>query len=80
MPCNSIWVVKGLQNGDFAVGGSDAKLRVFSRSNERMAAELVLKVFDYFMNYLRLLRKVLRILLFQRKVLRFLCEEIRWVI
>lgn len=44
MPCNSIWVVKGLKNGDFAVGGSDAVLRVFSRDKNRISSDAVLQV------------------------------------
>ena len=49
IPCNSIWVVKGLKNGDFAIGGSDAVLRVFSRDKDRIANSLILKVsFDSF--------------------------------
>lgn len=44
LPCNSIWVVKGLKNGDFAVGGSDTVLRVFSRDKNRIASASVLKV------------------------------------
>jgi phospholipase A-2-activating protein len=44
MPFNSVWVVKALKNGDFAVGGSDSVLRVFSRDKNRMASDAVLRV------------------------------------
>ncbi|XP_014785826.1 phospholipase A-2-activating protein [Octopus bimaculoides] len=37
-PCNSVWSVCVLQNGDIITGGSDAMIRVFTQCNDRMAS------------------------------------------
>ncbi|GAB1603500.1 phospholipase A-2-activating protein-like [Argonauta hians] len=45
-PCNSIWSVGVLANGDVITGGSDAMIRVFTRNSSRMASEEEQKTFD----------------------------------
>ena len=39
LPCISVWTVATLSNGDFAVGGSDNEIRVFTLNDERTATE-----------------------------------------
>ncbi|KAK6205195.1 WD40-repeat-containing domain protein [Scheffersomyces amazonensis] len=39
LPCISVWSVAVLSNGDFAVGGSDNLIRVFSSVEARIASE-----------------------------------------
>ncbi|KAL9558810.1 hypothetical protein MBANPS3_000710 [Mucor bainieri] len=45
-PCVSVWTVAALPNDDIVVGGSDAAVRVFTRSDERMAVAEKQKEFD----------------------------------
>ncbi|KAI5950797.1 DOA1 [Candida jiufengensis] len=46
LPCISVWCVTTLQNGqDFAVGGSDNLIRVFTQDSERFASEDEIKSF-----------------------------------
>ena len=39
LPCISVWCVTALPNGDFAVGGSDNLVRVFTAHPEKVAPE-----------------------------------------
>ncbi|CAI5756960.1 unnamed protein product [Candida verbasci] len=39
LPCISVWCVARLNDGDFAVGGSDNKIRVFTNSLSRVASD-----------------------------------------
>lgn len=45
-PCVSVWTVAALPNDDIVVGGSDAAVRIFTRSDERMAVAEKQKEFD----------------------------------
>jgi phospholipase A-2-activating protein len=42
----SVWAVKALDNGDFAVGGSDGVVRVFTKEKQRMAEKELLQAFE----------------------------------
>lgn len=45
-PCVSVWTVAALPNDDIVVGGSDSAVRIFTRSDERMAVAEKQKEFD----------------------------------
>ncbi|KAJ3069229.1 hypothetical protein HDU98_007711 [Podochytrium sp. JEL0797] len=45
-PCTSVWCVSALSNGDIVSGGSDAIVRVFTTSDERVATAEQTKEFD----------------------------------
>ena len=45
-PCVSVWTCVGMVNGDFCTGGSDAIVRVFTRSTERVANDQAIQLFD----------------------------------
>ncbi|CAO0797417.1 unnamed protein product [Mucor circinelloides] len=45
-PCVSVWTVTALPNDDIVVGGSDSAVRIFTRSDERMAVAEKQKEFD----------------------------------
>ncbi|PAA82948.1 hypothetical protein BOX15_Mlig000776g1, partial [Macrostomum lignano] len=46
MPCQSIWAVCWLVNGDLAVAGSDAAIRVFTAEAHRLAPPDLLAVYE----------------------------------
>ncbi|KAI9106077.1 WD40-repeat-containing domain protein [Phlyctochytrium arcticum] len=46
VPCTSVWSVTYLPNGDIACGGSDAVVRIFTQSEERVANAEVLQTFN----------------------------------
>jgi hypothetical protein len=43
-PCISVWSVASLPNNDIVVGGSDATVRLYTRSDERTAKPEDIKV------------------------------------
>lgn len=46
-PCISVWSVASLPNNDIVVGGSDANVRLYTRSDERTARPEDIKVKRY---------------------------------
>ncbi|AOW03911.1 WD40-repeat-containing domain protein [Yarrowia lipolytica] len=46
LPCVSVWSGATASNGDIAVGGSDAKVRVFSRDSSRFADVVEIEDFE----------------------------------
>ncbi len=45
-PCVSVWAVRALANGDIAVGGNDAVIRIFTKSKERVADDATIQAFE----------------------------------
>lgn len=46
LPCISVWCVDTLTNGDIICGGSDNKIRVFTKTSERVANKAELQQFQ----------------------------------
>lgn len=46
LPCVSVWTSAVAHDGDIAVGGSDAKIRVFSRDSKRFADAALISEFE----------------------------------
>jgi len=46
LPCTSVWAVTTLPNDDFAVGGSDGIIRIFTKDPNRVASKEILKSFE----------------------------------
>lgn len=43
-PCVSVWATIVISNGDIVSGGSDGCIRIFTRSEERVADETLIQV------------------------------------
>jgi phospholipase A-2-activating protein len=43
-PCQTVWSVAGLPNGDIVTGGSDGRVRVWTQEASRVAKEDILQV------------------------------------
>lgn len=43
-PCQTVWTVGQLDNGDVIIGGSDGRVRIWTRDEERYAARDVREV------------------------------------
>lgn len=71
MPCQSVWCIAALSNGDFAVGGNDAMIRIFTRSPDRTAPDTELQVFSEQVS--RFPNAILFAMVIMKKYLEFFC-------
>ncbi|RUS88855.1 hypothetical protein EGW08_003400, partial [Elysia chlorotica] len=45
-PCESVWAVCALPNGDIATGASDGMIRIFTQVSERVASQEVMEAYE----------------------------------